>query len=261
MGALFQNQSFISEVLKHRSLPVYKTYEFDFFRCVSFNENLYGKTISELHSGNLRNNDNRGRYSKLFPDEKISYWADSKATAVAEIKRHNSNNNYLTFWSYDDASSTFPILNADDHLVIIDGRDLNFHSILLKIEKCEELTRNEKALIELISYEKPDCLAYKSVVKENGLNFLFFEKGFKKLALREVKLYLGELKSKNAKSIPCATTSDYSPSLKSYGMYFEPIVKSKYDKEYINTEEYKFREKNYSNSIRRISNFHKSNGI
>ncbi|PWX58985.1 hypothetical protein CYK85_15065 [Clostridium perfringens] len=86
MSILFRNHSYSSPILKHKDLPIYKTYEFDFFRCVNVEDWVYGKTISELHAGNLRINDNNGRYSKLFPDEKISYWADSKATALSEIK-------------------------------------------------------------------------------------------------------------------------------------------------------------------------------
>lgn len=45
-------------------------------------------------------------------------------------------------------------------------------------------------------------------------NFLFFEKGFKKLAFREVSLRMGELKSNNTNSIISAGTSDYMPYLK-----------------------------------------------
>ncbi len=174
-------------------------------------------------------NNNIGRHSKLFPNEKISYWADSKSTALAEIKKHGGNKNYLTFMAYDDASSTFPILNVNDSLVIVDGRELNFHSILSKIEKAEKLTIEETELVKLIKKERPDCLVYKSMAKNNGLNFLFFEKGFKKLALREVNLYFGENKSKNTKIISCAITSDYSPVIESYGKYFEPIVKVRID--------------------------------
>ncbi|MBX4262460.1 hypothetical protein KTC96_09975 [Clostridium estertheticum] len=209
MSTLFRNHSYFSQILKHKDLPIYKTCEFDFFRCVNVEEWVYGRTISELHAGNLKMNDNNGRYSKLFPNEKISYWADSKSTALSEIKKHNGNKNYLTFWAYDDASSTFPILDNEEKLVIIDGIELNFQKILLKIENDEELTIEETELVELIKKEKTDCLAYKSVANKNGVNFLFFKKGFKKLSLRETKLYFGERKSKSTITISCAINCDY----------------------------------------------------
>lgn len=130
MSTLFKNHSYFSQILEHKDLPIYKTNEFDFFRCVNVGDWVYGKTINKLHAGNLRMNTNEGRYSKLFPNEKISYWADSKSTALSEIKKHNGNKNYLTFWAYDDSSSTFPILDNDESLIIINGIDLNFHKIL-----------------------------------------------------------------------------------------------------------------------------------
>lgn len=252
MSTLFRNHSYFSQILKHKELPIYKTYEFDFFRCVNVYDWVYGKTISELHAGNLRMNNNEGRYSKLFPNEKISYWADSKSTALSEIKKHSGNKNYLTFWAYDDASSTFPILDNDKSLVIINGIDLNFHKILLKIESDEELNIEETKLVELIKKERPDCLAYKSVANKDGLNFLFFEKGFKKLSLRETSLYFGERKSKNTKTIPCAITSDYSPIIKNYGKCFEPIVRERMNSKYEYTEEYKIHLMNYEKSLSKL---------
>lgn len=252
MSTLFRNHSYLSQVLKHKKLPIYKTYEFDFFRCVNVDDWVYGKTISELHAGNLRMNDNKGRYSKLFPNEKISYWADRKSTALSEIKKHNGNKDYLTFWAYDDASSTFPILDNYESLVIVDGIDLNFHKILLKIESDEELTLEEIELVELIKKERPDCLAYKSIANKDGLNFLFFEKGFKKLSLRETRLYFGERKSKNTKTISCAISSDYSPIIENYGKYFESIVKETMNSEYEYTEEYNTHLMNYKNSLSKL---------
>lgn len=254
MSNLFINHSFLSEVFKHKSLPIYKTNEFSFYRCVNVDDwDVYRKTISVLHAGNLKSNDNRGRYSRLFPNEKISYWANSKSTALAEIKKHNGSKNYLTFRAYDDASSTFPTLNVDESLVIADGRELNFHKILLKIEEGKELTVEEIDIVKLIKKERPDCLAYKSVAKEDGLNFLFFEKGFNKLALRQVNLYLGESKSKNSQTISCATTSDFSPIIESYGKFFEPIVRVRADSKYDQTEEYKSRYANYKKSLIKMS--------
>lgn len=255
MSKLFKNHSDFSKVSKHVNLPIYKTYEFNFFRCVNFGDWVYGRTISELHAGNLRENDdkNKNRYSKLFPNEKISYWADSKDTALSEIKKHHGNKNYLTFWAYDDASSTFPILNNDEPLIIIDGISLNFNEILLKIEDDKELTVKENELVEAIKKEGPDCLAYKSKANKNGVNFLFFEKGFKKLSLREIKLYFGERKSKSSKTISCAISSDYSPIIENYGKCFEPIVKERMNTEYKYTEEYKTHLMNYKNSLSKLS--------
>lgn len=171
MSRLFDNHSFLSQVLKHKNLPIYITNEFTFYRCVNINDWVYRKKISELHAGNLRLNDTKERYSKLFPNEKISYWADSKYTALAEIKKHGGNKNYLTFESYDDLSSTFPILENNEPLIIIDGIDLNFHKILKKIEKGESLTEAEPEIVNRIKEEKPDCLAYRSIAWEKSVNF------------------------------------------------------------------------------------------
>ena len=254
MSSLFGNHSSFTSVLKHNSLPIYLTDEFTFYRCVNVgNWLVYGKTISRLHSGNLRMNNIGNRYSKLFPNEKTSYWADSKATALAEIRKHGGNKDYLTFIAYDDVSSTFPMLNIDESLVIVDGRAVGFKDILIKIEEDKELTANEIRIVELIHNERPDCLAYESVAKDGGLNYLFFEKGFQKLALREVSLYYGERKSKNVKRVSCAITSDYWPVLENYGKCFEPIVKVRTDSEYTSTEEFRERRKNYDISLRRIN--------
>lgn len=241
MSSLFQNHAYSSCAYKHTKLPIYKTQEFNFYRCVNVKNWVYGKTISTLHSGNLRDNDHRGRYSRLFPNEKISYWADSKETALAEIKKHNGNKDYLTFWAYDDVSSTFPTLGINEPLTIIDGKELGFDSILLKIEQEETLTKEENEIILSIQNESPDCLAYSSYAKKDSVNFLFFEKGFKALALREVTLYLGERKSRNTKTISCAMTCDYFPILQGYGYYFEPIARTKFDNNYMESEEYQFR--------------------
>ena len=62
----------------HKRLPVIVTDEFDFWRCVEFNENFYGITVSELFKGNLRESNKNNRYSSLFPNQKLSYWASSK---------------------------------------------------------------------------------------------------------------------------------------------------------------------------------------
>ena len=80
----FKSQDYGRPIYKHIKLPIYITDEFRFFRCVEFNPDFYGKTASTLFNGNLRICS--GRYSKLFPNQKLSYWADSPETARAEIK-------------------------------------------------------------------------------------------------------------------------------------------------------------------------------
>lgn len=238
MSELFKNQDYGITVLKHRELPIYKTYEFNFYRCLTFDEKFYGKTVSELHKGNLRPNTPDNRYSKLFPDKKISYWADSPITARAETKYHNHSNNLLTFWAYDDLASTFPTIENEEPLIIIDGREQNFGLILENVEKEEQLTDKEQDIIKSISEQNPDCLVYESLRNKGGLNYLFFEKGFGKLALREVCLRLGDKSGKNTNRIVCAVTSDYSPCIESYGMYFESLVQVKECSEYKKQEEY-----------------------
>jgi len=113
-------------VFEHTRLPLCVAAEFSFFRCVPFDDSFYGKTVSELHSGNLRANNGLGRYSKLFPSEKISYWADNRSTALTEVKKHHRQNNMLTFRAYDDATSTFPTIENREPLIIIDGMELGF---------------------------------------------------------------------------------------------------------------------------------------
>lgn len=216
MSVLFSNQDFGRPIYKHKKLPVFVTDEFVFYRCVSFNDSFYGKTVSELHMGNLRLNTPQNRYSKLFPNAKVSYWADSPETARAEVKYHNSGNNLLTFWAYDDATSIFPTLPDNEPLIIADGRDTEFANILDKVERDIELSDKEKELVNQIIEQKPDCLTYRSLRKKHGLNYLFFEKGFRKLAIREVRLRLGEAPGKNSNHIACAVTCDYSPCLNAH---------------------------------------------
>lgn len=240
---MLKNHSPSAIIWKHEKLPILKTKEFDFFRCVKAGDWVYGKTVSILHEGNLRDNDHKGRYSKLFPDEKISYWADSKSTALAEIKRHSQeeNKNYLTFWAYDDLSSTFPTIDNKEELVIIDGIEIGFSDIMKKVEENKKLTDKEEKIIEEIKRERPDCLAYQSKARPKNINFLFFEKGFRKLSLKQVQLYLGERKSKNTNRIDCAQSCDYSPILESYGCCFQKIARIGKDNGYRNTEEFKNR--------------------
>lgn len=252
MSELFQNQDYGRIVFKHKELPIFVTDEFNFYRCLVFDKKFYGKTVSELHKGNLRPNTPENRYSKLFPDKKISYWADSPITARAEAKYHNHSNNLLTFWAYDDLTSTFPTLKNEEPLIILDGRKQDFGYILERIDRNESLTHKEQKIVKMISDQDPDCLVYESLGKKGGLNYLFFEKGFNKLAIREVRLRLGDELGKNTRCIVCADTSDYTPILEGYGMYFAPLAQVKECGEYKKQEEYLSRQAMYNRSLDKI---------
>lgn len=238
MGELFPNQYFGMDIWKYQELPIIESHDFNFFRCLEFQDIYYGKTVSELHRGNLRVSRKDNRYSNIFPGQKLSYWADSPQTARAEVKKWGAGNNLLTFWAYDDGSSFIPTVYPAEYLRVIDGINFGFDIILKKIGNHEELTCDEKEFIDRLGREKPDCLAYHSEAKEGGICFLFFEQGFRKLSLREVALRLGDYKGKNTAKVTCAITSDFSPVLKGYGHYFSPIARVKYNDKYIETDEY-----------------------
>lgn len=247
MSVLFQNHSSWTKIYKHIELPIYIMEEFDFYRYIPFNENLYGKTVSELHSGNLRESNLSNRYSNLFHETKVSYWSDSVATALAEFKKYHPKEDKIIFWAYDDLSSTFPTIDVTEPLIIVDGREYDFQTIIDKHNNHIELNDKEIEFINKIEKEKPDCFAYASHAKNGGTNFLFFEKGFKKLSLREVKLKVNRVNEKNkkksirTKKITCAITCDYMPLLDSYGNYFKPIAKVEMDSQYLKSNEYKKR--------------------
>lgn len=240
MSNFYSNHYLSVPIYKHKSLPIVETGEFDFFRCVPFQDSFYGKTVSELHAGNLRMS--QGRYSNLFPGEKISYWASDRETARAEVKKHGANSNLLTFFAYDDATASFPTLSKErELLVIIDGIHFGFLEILLKIENGRELTKGEKSLVQQIKQENPDCLAYESEIDRTKTNYIFFEKGFKKLAVRELRLRLGSEQKISKNIIWCAGTCDYTAYLESYGEFFLPKARLGRDSSYTNSEEYKSR--------------------
>ena len=48
------------------------TWEFDFFRRLSFDPKFYGRAVSELHAGILRGSEG-SRYAPLFPRDSVSY--------------------------------------------------------------------------------------------------------------------------------------------------------------------------------------------
>lgn len=241
MSDIFPNHSYSSLVEYHKRLPIVRTDEFDFFRCVAFDDSFYGKTVSELHNGNLREQKSDNRYSELFPYKKVSYWADSPETARAELKAHIHTNNLLTFWAYDDATSTFPTLPVDEPLVIIDGREFGFHEILYKFDHDAGLSNEELKLIYGILGAHPDCLAYTSTRHRGGVNFMFFEKGFRKLAVRQVRLRLGDNRYPLVARIDCATGCDYAPFLDGYGEFFAPKARIGFNRRYLQSREYNMR--------------------
>ncbi|MBQ3795988.1 MAG: hypothetical protein II842_06845 [Butyrivibrio sp.] len=256
MGEFFKSNDYFRSIYKHISLPIYKTDEFNFYRCVEFNDNFYGKTVSELNAGNLRKCD--GRYSRLFPNQKISYWADSPNTSRAEIKKHGASNNIITFWAYDDATSTIPITNSEQHLVIVDGRKCGVQDLIDKIDNGERITKDEEKMMEDILQQKPDCLVYDSRAYPGGENYIFLEKGFKKLAIRQMRLRLGNRNAKNAQTIVCADTSDYMPFIENYGCCFLPIARIGYKDEYLKTDEYLNYKNNHDKSLKKLRNAYDS---
>ena len=60
---------------------------------------------------------------------------------------------------------------------------------------------------------------------------MFFEKGFKKLVLREVNLRVNHNKNRN--DIYCSVGGGYTLDEESYGKYFAPIAKVKMNSDYL----------------------------
>ncbi len=232
----FISQDYGRPTYKLKNLPVYITDEFDFYRCVEFNNEFYGKTASTLFNGNLR--ECTGRFSKLFPNQKLSYWADSPMTARAEIKKHGAGNNILTFWAYDDGTSTFPTLQNQEPLIIVDGRKCGAQDLLNKADNSMQLTKTEQDYMASLLAQEPDCLVFDSHAKKGGENFIFFEKGFQKLSLRQLRLRFGKRDGGNHNRIVSADTCDYSPYIEAYGQYFMPKAKVAMNQEYLESNEY-----------------------
>lgn len=246
----FKGQDYGRPTYKHSELPLYITDEFSFFRCIPFEPSFYGKTASELFNGNLRTC--IGRYAKLFPCKRLSYWADHPATARAEIKKHGAGKDVLTFWAYDDASSAFPIFPKREKLMIVDGRKCGIQELIDKLDNDEDITEIDCARLNTIMSYDPDCLVYDSHARKGGENYLFFEKGFMKLALRELKLRFGKENGGNSAEIACAGTCDYTPYLERYGEYFLPKARVKMDENYLHSDEYKKREKAHSEVLKTL---------
>lgn len=253
MCKVYINHNSFGLSLKHLELPIFALTDLDFYRYVTFTNDMYGKTVSELHQGNLRKVSNGNRYANLFEGDKVSYWAATPLIARREWEKHNPNEtNHLMFWAYDDISSTFPTSRITEPLIIIDGIKLGFEKILEKCDKGVPLTEQDKYLISEIKKANPDCLAYKphtgtknpleELLPSREANFMFFEQGFKKLSLREVNLRLYHSKNKN--NVHCASGCDYTPDEESYGKCFLPIAKVMMDKKYLKSEEYLSRKTN-----------------
>ncbi len=228
MNSVFTNQEYGAYVSRHNSLPIFRANAFNFFRIIPFSDDLYERTAIELHSGNLRMNKSSNRYSNIFPGKRVSYWSDSLKTAKAEFFHWHSTKNILSFWAYDDGSSSIPTIYPPCPLTIIDGRDKGINKIIKKRNENIELDKNECFLLDDLAYENPDCLAYESEQRRGGINYLFFEQGFKKLSLRQVHLRLGDKPGKNTNTIICADGSDYTPCLKGYLGMFMPKARIKY---------------------------------
>lgn len=239
---VFKAQSYNQPTYKHKKLPIFLTKEFDFFRCVEFKEEFYNVLATDLFKGNLR--DSSGRYSVLFPDQKISYWAESVMTARAEVKKHGAGCDLLTFWAYDDASSFEPCMGSYEMLYILDGRRSGVQSLIDKVDEGKLLSEDEKELMRSILKEPIDCIAYESKARPGGENFIFLERGFKKLALRQIRLRFGRKNGGSHNRICCATSSDYTPFPKAYGEYFVPKCRVVRDEKYQFSEECIEREKN-----------------
>ncbi len=250
LGREFISQDIGRPTYKDKEFPIYVTDEFRFYRCVEFKDEFYGKTASELFNGNLR--ECNGRYSSLFPRQKLSYWADSPATARAEIKKHGAGNNILTFWAYDDASSTFPTLPNQEPLIILDGRKCGIQKLIDNADNNTKISHEDKQLLAELFKKNPDCLVYDSHAKKGGENYIFFEKGFQKLSLRQLSLRFGNSDGGNHNQIVCAFGADYSPLIKSYGKYFVHKAKVMMNNSYLKTEEYILRKTTLEKSHRKM---------
>ena len=98
----FESQTYGGYAQHHEGLPLFVADEFIFYRFVNFDEGMYGKTVSELHAGNLRTPVADSRYAKLFPNHRLSYWSGSYQTARKETLKHGGAKDRLVFKAYDD---------------------------------------------------------------------------------------------------------------------------------------------------------------
>lgn len=86
---------------------------------------------------------------------------------------------------------------------------------------------------------------------EGGVNYLFFEKGFHKLSLREAGI---KLESCNKNKIYCANTSDYMPIIDSYGYCFEYKAKIGKVESYFESDDYLEKKRVFDISLNKIRN-------
>jgi hypothetical protein len=140
-------------------------------------------------------------------------------------------------------------------LVIVDGRKCGIQELIDKADSGKSITPQEADYLSNIFKFSIDCLVYDSHAIYGGENYIFFEKGFRKLALRQVRLHLGT-KNSNRNTIVCADGSDYTPYIKDYGCYFAPIAKVKMDDNYLQSKEYIQREIVLEESRRKIREFY-----
>lgn len=232
-------------VRRHNQLPIYMIGDGTFFKCREFSHSSYGKTISMLHAENLKNMDNENPLTQLFPGEKLSYWSSKKKCAREKNKAQASSNSVITFEAYDDASAFCPTTDYDYGLYVVDGNDPMIYKILDKTNKKIGLNEDEKELMKTILDTKPDGIAYSSELNMNT-DFIFFERGFDKLSLKTVHIRIDR---NNAKEIYCAISSDYNADCKSYGYYFEPVLRKKYDASYEQSEEYLRRKSTFDSNL------------
>lgn len=72
------------------------------------------------------------------------------------------------------------------------------------------------------------------------------------MALRQIRLRLGNRSAKNTQTIVCADTSDYMPFVENYGYSFEPVARVKLRKDFLESEQYKYYMKNHDISADKL---------
>lgn len=95
-------------------------------------------------------------------------------------------------------------------------------------------------------------MAFDFHAKRGGENFIFIEKGFQKLSLRQLGLRFGKRDGGNHNLIVCAGTCDYAPYIESYGQYFIPKAKVAMEQTYLQSNEYILRKQMLEESYCRM---------
>ena len=114
------------------------------------------------------------------------------------------------------------------------------------------LSKDEQRDMKELLAQEPDCLVYDSHARQSGENYIFFEKGFRKLALRQLRLRFCRSEGGSYSQIVCADTCDYTPYIESYGEYFMPKAKVRMDESYLNSDEYLLRKQINEESHRKL---------